>query len=202
MSRAERALFLPGAGGLASFWQPVIDRLALEVEHFSFDYPRFGGNPPNPELSSLEELTDWIETYIDRPVDILAQSMGGGIALQLALRKHKLVRHLVLTGTSGGVPMQRFNPADWREDYRQESPDNPNWFTDDRTDLSKRVANLPVATLLIFGTRDSVAPLAAGQYLAQLLPFARLLTVDTGSHFFVRDLPDKVAPHIKSFLAT
>ena len=199
-SKAERLLFLPGASGVARFWQPVIDRLASSVECVAFDYPGFGGNPPDPKLSSLEDLTNWIETYIDRPVDIMAQSMGGVIAMQLALRNHAMVRHLVLTGTSGGVPMSRFDLAEWREEYRREFPNNPNWFTDDRTDLSKRVANLPVPCLLIFGTRDAVAPLAVGEYLSRLLPDARLVTVDTGSHFFVRDMPDEVAPHIKAFL--
>lgn len=199
---AERALFLPGASGVARFWRPMIDRLALPAETIAFDYPGFGGNPPDPALSSLEDLTNWIDTYIDRPVDILAQSMGGSIAMQLALRKHDLVRHLVLTGTSGGVPVRQFNPVEWRDQYRRESPGNPNWFTEDRTDLSKRVANLPVPCLLIFGTRDTVTPLAIGEYLTRLLPDARLVTIDTDSHFFVRDLPDEVAPHIQAFLSS
>jgi pimeloyl-ACP methyl ester carboxylesterase len=199
---AERLLFLPGASGVARFWRPVIDRLSLSLDYKAFDYPGFGGNPPDPKLSSLEDLTNWIETFIDRPVDILAQSMGGVIAMQLALRKHHLVRHLVLSGTSGGVPMGKFNAADWRESYRREAQKNPNWFTDDRTGLSKRVAILPVPVLLIFGSRDAVAPLALGKYLSHLLPIAQLVTVDTDSHFFVRDMPDVVAPHIKSFLGT
>ena len=64
MSRgpAERVLFLPGASGVARFWQPVIERLDLQVEHSAFDYPGFGGNPPDPKLSSLADLTNWIET--------------------------------------------------------------------------------------------------------------------------------------------
>jgi pimeloyl-ACP methyl ester carboxylesterase len=201
-ARSERVLFLPGASGVARFWQPVIDRLDLEVEHQAFDYPGFGGNPPDSRLASLADLTNWIETYVDRPVDILAQSMGGVIAMQLALRHPDLVRHLVLTGTSGGVPMGPFKADDWREEYRRESPSNPSWFTDDRTDISKRVANLAIPTLLVFGTGDGVAPLALGRHLERLLPDARLATIDTDSHFFVRDMPEVVAPHIKEFLAS
>jgi pimeloyl-ACP methyl ester carboxylesterase len=200
-SPAHRVLFLPGASGVARFWQPVINRLMLSLEHVAFDYPGLGGNPPDPKLSSLEQLTDWIETYIDCPVDIVAQSMGGVIAMQLALRKHHLVRHLVLTGTSGGVPVARLNLSDWREAYLREAPNSPDWFTDGHVDLSARVANLPIPCLLIFGTRDTVAPPAVGEYLAQLLPDARLVTVDTDSHFFVRDMPDHVASHIRTFLA-
>ena len=196
----ERLLFLPGASGVARFWQPVIARLDSHIEHVAFDYPGFGGNPPDPKLSSLEDLTDWIETRIDRPVAIMAQSMGGVIAMQLALRNHTMVRRLVLTGTSGGVPTDALDVAGWREEYRREFPNNPDWFTDDRIDLSKRVANLPMPCLLIFGTRDPVAPLAAGEYLSKLLPNARLVTVETDSHFFVRDMPEVVAPHIRAFL--
>ncbi len=195
-------LFLPGASGVGRFWQPVIDRLTLSVEHVAFDYPGFGGNPPDPKLASLDDLTDWIETYIDRPVDILAQSMGGVMAMQLALRQHRLVRHLVLTGTSGGISMAPFDPEDSRAEYRREAPGNPDWFADDRTDLSKRVANLPVPCLLIFRTRDATAPQAVGEHLQRLLPDAELMTVDTDSHFFVRDMPDCVAPYIQAFLDT
>jgi pimeloyl-ACP methyl ester carboxylesterase len=197
---AERLLFLPGASGVARFWQPVIDRLVLGVEQVAFDYPGYGGNPPDPKLSSLADLTDWIDSYIDRPVDIMAQSMGGVIGMTLALRHTDLVRHLVLTGTSGGVPMGQFKAEEWREAYRRESPGNPSWFSDDRTDLSKRVANLPIPTLLVFGRRDGVAPLAIGQYLERLIPDARLVIIETDSHFFVRDMPDVVAPLIKEYL--
>ena len=128
--------------------------------------------------------------------------MGGSIGMQLALRQHPLVRHLVLTGTSGGVPMSRFNAADWREEYRREAPENPDWFVNNGIDLSKRVANLPIPTLLVFGKRDSVAPISIGRYLEQLIPDARLVEIDTDSHFFVRDMPEIVAPQIEAFLAT
>ena len=49
------------------------------MEHVAFDYPGFGGTPPDSKLSSLADLSDWVENYIDRPVDILAQSMGASI---------------------------------------------------------------------------------------------------------------------------
>lgn len=199
-SSAERALFLPGAGGRANFWQPVMDHLALKAEAVTFDYPGFGGNPPDPKLSTLADLTDWIDGYVDRPTDILAQSMGGVIGLQLALRHTDLIRHLVLTGTSGGVPVGKLGAANWQSDYVRENPNNQSWFTDETIDLSARVAHLAVPCLLIFGTRDPVAPLAVGQYLEKLLPNARLVTIDTDSHFFVREKADEVASHIAAFL--
>ena len=202
VSKAERMLFLPGATGAALFWQPVIDRLILLADPVAIDYPGFGDNLPDPQLASLEDLTGRIEAHIDRPVDIVAQSMGGVIAMKLALRKRLLVRHIVLTAPSGGVPMDDFNATEWRDDYRAESPNNPPWFTDDHADLSMELSNLSTPCLLIFGTRDAVAPLTLGEYLLRLLPNARLATVDTSNHSFAQDMPDQVAPLIEAFLTT
>ena len=185
-SRAQRVLFLPGASGVGRFWQPVIDRLTLPGEHMAFDYPGFCGNPPDSSLASLEDLTSWIETYIDRPVDIWAQSLGGVMAMQLALKHHRLVRHLVLTGTSDGVSMSSFDPEAWRAAYRQEAPGNPGWLDGDRTDLSKRIANLPMLCLPIFGTQDATGPLPWASTSSGSCPMSnvRLVPVDTDSHFF------------------
>jgi poly(3-hydroxyoctanoate) depolymerase len=39
---------------------------------------------------------------IDRPVDLIAQSMGGVLAVRAALENPELVRHLVLTRRPAG----------------------------------------------------------------------------------------------------
>jgi pimeloyl-ACP methyl ester carboxylesterase len=198
--QAERALFLPGASGVARFWQPVIDELSLPYEHIAFDYPGYGGNPPDPKRSSLSQLTAWIETYIDRPVDIVAQSMGGAIALALVLRHHDLVRHLVLTATTAGVHVDRSKAENVRASRRVADSTLGSYLSDEGVPLIERIASLPVPGLLIAGTRDGVAPLAQIKALAGLLPDGRLVAIDTDSHFFVRERPGEVAPHIRDFL--
>jgi pimeloyl-ACP methyl ester carboxylesterase len=195
----ERFLFLPGASGVARFWRPVIDRLSSPAESVAFDYPGYGGNPPNAAFQSLNDIAAWVETYIDRPVAILAQSMGGAIAVQLALRNPLMVRRLVLTGTIGGASGRRQPLDSLREGNSQRDLGDFAWLADDTIDMDVRMAHLPIPSLLIFGTNDPIAPRAQGEYLVKLLPNAELVLIDTTSHFFVRDMPDEVAGHIGKF---
>lgn len=199
-SEVKRRLFLPGASGVASFWRPVIDRLSSPVESIAFDYPGYGGNPPNPAIRSLDDIASWIESYIDRPVVLFAQSMGGAIGVRLALRNPSMVRGLVLTGTLGGASGRPKNLQGLHKDDVHRDQGELDWLADDTIDIDIRMAYLPMPCLLIFGTNDPVAPRVQGEYLSKLLPNSKLVLVDTSSHFFVRDLPDEVAGYIGKFL--
>ena len=139
---------------------------------------------------------------IDRPTDLVAQSMGGVVAMQTALKRPELISHLVLTVTSGGIDMQRFNQEDWWSQYLRDLPDAPRWFVDDRTDLSDQLHTIETPTLLIWSDSDPVSPLAAGEFLAETLPNAELLVIKGTSHFLARDQVDEVVPHIIRFLTT
>jgi poly(3-hydroxyoctanoate) depolymerase len=64
-------------------------------------------------VRGLDDLYRFVIGHIDRPVDLIAQSMGGVLALRAALDFSDQVRHLVLAATSGGLDMARFGVADW-----------------------------------------------------------------------------------------
>ena len=50
-------------------------------------------------------------------VDLVAQSMGGVVAVMVALARPARVRRLVLTATSAGIDITPFSPEDWRGGY-------------------------------------------------------------------------------------
>src|ERR671931_2720191 len=53
-------VFLPGAGGSASFWRPVADRL-VDLGHVHvFGYPGFGGTPADPNVNFIDALYRWV----------------------------------------------------------------------------------------------------------------------------------------------
>ena len=107
----------------------------------------------------------------------------------------------VLTATSGGIDLARFGAADWRPEYRALYPEVAQWVTEQRpTDLSSHLAAIAAPTLLLWGDRDPVSPVAAGRRLESLLPDARLVVVPGGDHMFARDHADEVAPHIADHL--
>ena len=198
--RAERVLFLPGASGDRLFWQPVADRLHHPGEKILLGWPGFGPNPPDPTINSLDDLYASVLRLIERPVDLVAQSMGGVLAVRAALEVPELIRHLVLVATSGGIDLRRFDAVDWRHEHRRNRPSAPEWFTKDRSDFSPRLAQVKAPTLLIWSDADPISPVSVGRYLAGMLPAAELVIVAGADHMFARDRADEVAPRIERHL--
>ena len=197
----RRRIFLPGASGSRSFWRPVAGLLSTDAEDVFIGYPGFDGLAHQPGVESMIDLVDLVAAQVDRPVDLLAQSAGGVLATQVALRMPHLVKHLVLVATSGGTDISRFRPDDWRTSYVEELPEHPRWFVDDRTDVSDLLGDLPIPTLLIYGDDDGICPPDVGKHLRELLPQSELVVIETNDHMFARGLADQVAPHIGRFLS-
>ncbi len=199
---ADRAIFLPGASGDGRFWSPVASRLPYPLEKVLLDWPGFGGRAPrDPDVCGLQDLVTLVLGHIDRPVDLVAQSMGGVIAVRAALQRPHMIRHLVLAATSGGIDVSRFGARDWREEYEETYPAAPRWFVDDRTDLTPLIPSILSPTLLIWGDADPISPPAVGEYLARLLPRSKLVVIRGGEHMLGRDRADEVAPLIAQHLA-
>jgi pimeloyl-ACP methyl ester carboxylesterase len=195
-------VFLPGAVGSASFWRPVAERLADLGEAHVFGFPGFGGAPAEPGIGSLDDLFGW---FVDRlppgPSHVIAQSMGGVLAMRLSLEQPERVARLVLVATSGGMDVARLGAAEWRHEYRASLPDVPGWFVDDRTDLSSRLLEIRARTLLLWSDADPISPPSVARFLAGRIPDARIATVAGGTHAFANERPDEVAAIIRSHLA-
>src|SRR5260370_602892 len=94
-----------------------------------FGWPGLGDQPHDPAITSFDDLIRLVDAKIDGPVDLVAQSMGGVIAANIALARPDVVRRLVLTVTSGGVDMASFGAGDWRPAYRKLFPRAAEWGT-------------------------------------------------------------------------
>jgi pimeloyl-ACP methyl ester carboxylesterase len=199
----SKALFLPGAGGRRSFWQPVTRQLDAGIEALVLAWPGFGDEPRDNSIEDLNGLESHVLQRMDGPRDLVAQSMGGVIALSLALQHPELVNRLVLTGTSGAINIARFGGEDWRAESLANEVNGPNqtpsWFIDDNTDLTAELSSITAPALLIWGEDDRISPPAAGEYLASLLPHARF-TVVPGGHDHPSAHPGATAALINHFL--
>ena len=194
-------VFLPGAGGSATFWRPVADRLADVGEPHVLGYPGFGDIPADPRIRSLDDLFGWVvEQLPPGSSHVVAQSMGGVLALRLAIEQPERVARLVLVATSGGIDVARLGGADWRRDYRISLPDMPPWFHDDRTDLTRRLAEIRAPTLVVSSDADPISPSAVANVLAGCIPDARVVTVPGGSHAFAHERPEEVAAILRRHL--
>jgi pimeloyl-ACP methyl ester carboxylesterase len=197
-----KTVFLPGAGGRRSFWQPVAERLSLGPNAVLLGWPGFGDEPPDPRIRSLAGLTGFVLDRVEGDFNLVAQSMGGVVALQIALHAPARLKRLVLCATSGGVDFGAIEREDWRLNYRQDPRESaPGWFADDRTDLSSRLREIQVPVLLVWGKGDKIVPPAAGRLLESLLPHARLVVIPGASHDVAQTNAERVADAIAGFLA-
>lgn len=194
-----RLLFLPGAGADPAFWRPVGERLAGEQVYFA--WPGLGRQPRSPEVNGFEDLVAMVDAELARgPADLLAQSMGGLIAILAALRRPASVRRLVLSVTSAGLDMKGLGAADWQATYHRNHPNAARWLSDVRMDLSAELPQIACQTLLLWGDADPISPVAVGERLAALLPNARLHVLKGGDHDLVRNRAEEVVPLVQAHL--
>lgn len=198
--QATRLMFLPGASGNTAFWRPVAERLTHPGERLHIGWPGFGSTPPDPAVNGMEDLVARVIAAMDRPTALIAQSMGGVIAMRAALEKPTQVTHLVLTATSGGLDLSGFDVEDWRPALQAEQPALPPWFAEDRQDLSAQLGRITVPVLLLWGDADPISPVAVGERLAALLPNARLHVLAGGEHDLAHVHAAQAAPLIDAHL--
>lgn len=95
------ALLLHGIGGRAALWAPSVAALAPRPV-IAMDMPGYDGK--RPALASFEALADAAVAQLDAAgitaADVVGHSLGGMIAIELALRHPSRVRRLVIVASS------------------------------------------------------------------------------------------------------
>ena len=195
-----KLLFLPGAGASAAFWRPVSARLGLNRRTHFFAWPGLGNEAHDPNVRGIDDLVAMVVAELDEPADLIAQSMGGFVAVRAALNVPDKVRRLVLTATSAGLPVAELGGSDWRTDYRRDYPQAASWITALREDLSPRLGAIDAPTLLLWGDADPISPPAVGRRLLSLLPRATLHIIEGADHDLAQTHVAAVAARIAAHL--
>ncbi|HEY2706561.1 MAG TPA: alpha/beta fold hydrolase [Caulobacteraceae bacterium] len=199
---SHRLIFLPGVGADPTFWRPLGDQLPDDHEKVYIGWPGLGHQPPDPAVTGRQDLLGLVEAAMgEGTCDLLAQSMGGVIAMLAALKHPTRVRRLVLTVTSGGIDVAGLGATDWRVNYRREYPNAAEWVYAPWEDLTDRLADVRQPALLICGDDDPISPVAVGRRLAELLPDARLEVLAGGDHGLAESRASDIAGWVKAHLA-
>jgi pimeloyl-ACP methyl ester carboxylesterase len=175
-------VILPGAGGRLDLLKPVADRLARRRATFLCEYPGIGHAQPDARLKTLADLQAHLLDGLPERFDLVAKSMGGVLALRIALEHPERVRKLVLLATSGGINVAALGGIDWRDTFRRFQPSAPTWFVEDRTDVTAELGRITQQTLLVFGEADLIAP------------------VPDATHDLESEFPDLIASLIEAHL--
>lgn len=196
-----KAVFLPGAGGDPGFWRPVGELLPSASGKTYLGWPGLGDQPASDSVTGFADLVAMVHEAVgDGPADLLAQSMGGAVALQAALERPDRIRRIVLAATSAGLNVAALGGADWRPDYRRAYPNARLSILDTWPDLSARLASIAQPVLLLWGDADPISPLAVAARLARLLPDARRVIIPGGDHGFIAGRAADAARAIRDHL--
>jgi len=198
----QRVVFLPGALGAAEFWHPVGALLPPAWEKVYLSWPGAGDQTPAPDVRSFDDLVRLVENTLRAPTDLVAQSLGGVVAVRVASRNPEIVRRLVLVATSGGLDVVGLGGSEWRDDYRRTYPHAADWLTRERADHTPELTRIAAPTLLLWGDSDPISPVAVGEHLRSLLPDGRLQVIAGGTHDLAVQRAGAVAEAIASHLAT
>jgi 3-oxoadipate enol-lactonase len=111
-------LLIEGLGQSMWAWREQVPVLARHYRTIAFDTRGTGRSPIPDEPYGIDELAlDAADVLDGRRAHIVALSMGGYVALTLALAQPGLVRSLVLVGTGAGGPDRVPRPKDVRDAY-------------------------------------------------------------------------------------
>lgn len=97
---APIALLIHGWSSSWFTWTPLLSAIGTRFSYMAVDLPGYGRSPAPKEKPTIAGYADLmaklIEQVSDRPVVVMGHSMGGQIAMTLALRHPLLVERLVL----------------------------------------------------------------------------------------------------------
>jgi 3-oxoadipate enol-lactonase len=114
----EPLLLLEGLGQSLWAWREQIPVFAGRFRTIAFDTRGTGRSPVPEEPYGIDELSQDAADVLDgRTANVVGLSMGGYVALTLALVRPELVRSLVLVGTGAGGPDRVPRPQHVRDAY-------------------------------------------------------------------------------------
>ncbi len=104
LDRGALLVLLHGAGGTAGLWRPQLEHLEDRHSAVALDFPGHGRSSGVEGLGDIDAYAECLAVFarhVDlRPFVAVGRSLGGAVALMLALRHPELVRGLVLTGVA------------------------------------------------------------------------------------------------------
>src|SRR6266566_2418557 len=101
----EPLLLIQGLGQGSWAWRYQVPAFAERFRTIVFDTRGTGRSPVPLEPYGIDDLAADAASILDgRPAHVVSLSMGGYVALTLALAHPEIVRSLVLTGTGAGGP--------------------------------------------------------------------------------------------------
>jgi pimeloyl-ACP methyl ester carboxylesterase len=111
MGSGDPVVIVHGVFGSASNWQSIARRLADSWRFLLVDLRNHGNSPQHPDMNydvMAEDLSAFIDSHCDGRADLIGHSMGGKVAMTLALTCPERVASLVAVDVAPVLYEHRF----------------------------------------------------------------------------------------------
>jgi pimeloyl-ACP methyl ester carboxylesterase len=224
-----RILFIHGAGANPSVWRlqttKFKDSTAVELP----------GHPTGSGLRTVDEYAQVVARQIDehhilRPI-VVGHSMGGAIAIELALKKQEMAA-LVLVGTGARLRVRPEFLLKIKENYEEAAKLLAAWSVSasadpilierimndlmkirpevtlgdlmacDKFDRMDRIAEIRRRTLIVCGEDDRMTPKKYSQYLHEKIEGSELIIIPGAGHGIMLEKHRDFNQALESFFAS
>jgi pimeloyl-ACP methyl ester carboxylesterase len=221
-------VLLHGAFGFAEGWGAFLPTLTKTHQVIAIELQGHGHTNDIDRPLTFEQMADDAAALLKqlkiKDADFFGYSMGGTVALGVAIRHPELVRRLAILGSCAGTMKDTYDPEVYRQfqslgpdfappvlkgPYDRMAPDPKRWpiLVTKIKELEKIFKGYPAAelkaikaqTLIMMGDRDAVRPEHAVE-MYRLIPNAQLAIFPGGDHFLLFSSPDKLLATLGPFL--
>jgi pimeloyl-ACP methyl ester carboxylesterase len=207
-------VLLHGAFG----WANAYPQLAKNRQVIAVELQGHGHTADIDRPLTVEQMADDVAALLKHlkieQTDLFGYSMGGNVALGVAVRHPQLVRKVAITGSHAfkmedcyepetfkqfkSLPAD-FAPAVLKEPYDKVAPDPKKWPELVTGFTREQLRSIKAHVLITLGDRDGVRPEHAVE-LFRLIPNAQLAVFPGGDHFLLWTSPEKVLTPVAEFL--
>jgi len=209
-------------------WATVYPTLAANRQVIAVELQGHGHTADIDRPLTIEQMADDTAALLKHlkieQADFFGYSMGGNVALAVAIRHPNLVGRLAINGSHYGrmedayepAAFQQFQslPADFapavlKDPYDKVAPDPKQWPVlvakvkkmglEFKGFAREDMKSIKARVLITLGDRDGVRPEHAVE-MFRLIPNAQLAVFPGGDHFLLFTSPDKVLSPIAAFL--
>ncbi|TFG76227.1 MAG: alpha/beta hydrolase [Thermodesulfobacteriales bacterium] len=228
-------LFVHGAGQSVATWKFQFG-LFKNHPHFNFialDLPGHGGSE-GEGLRSVAEYKDFLLKFIDtlklQNIILIGHSMGGGIAMLLAIERPEILKACVLAATGAKLsvaqqtldtvknnyeafceiaPQRMFaedSPQELKQEFKQGLIDIGQevcyWdlVTCNEFDILDDVHKITLPTLIVSADKDMLTPVKYGEYLHQKIYGSEFYEIKGSGHFIMQEKSQEFNIILENFL--
>ena len=223
-----RLVFIHGAGGTHNVWRYQTSAFPGSL---ALDLP---GHPTGKGCNTISEYAEFVtHAIVERRLTsavLVGHSMGGAIAIEIALARQPFLAGIVLVGSGARLRVTPVIKDEVIRDYAHAAEVIAEWAYSPKTDPRLRnasiqqllevpaevtygdfeacdnfdrmndIGRIDLPMLIVCGEDDALTPVKYSQYMKQKIRNARIVVIPDAGHSVMLERPEELNEALRSFL--